>query len=217
MTEEVSRKSGIVRFGMAFEAGTFLLAVLLGWLLGIPPIRQMHLDWSGVLAGAVATLPLLIGMWWCSKSQLGPLRRLTQEVEESLIPLFRDAAPLSLLLISVLAGLGEECLFRGVVQTGLTDWFGVPVAVVVTSALFGVAHLITPTYAVLAAIIGAYFSIMVLMTDNLLVPVLAHALYDYAALSYLVGSKRKGMREYADGASSSPPSSNGNNADLTAR
>lgn len=217
MAARMSKQSGIVRFGVAFEAGTFLLALLLGWFLGIPPIRQMHLDWPGLLVGAVATVPLLVGMWWCSKSQLPPLKRLMQEVDESLIPLFRDAAPRSLLLISVLAGLGEECLFRGVVQTGLSNWLGVPIAVVMTSALFGIAHLITPTYAVLAAIIGAYFSIMMLLTDNLLAPVLTHALYDYAALSYLVGSKRNGMREYDDGANSSPPSNNGNNADLTAR
>ena len=95
------------------------------------------------------------------------------------------------ILISLLAGLGEELLFRGVLQLGLTDWFGLPIALVATSTLFGLAHLITPTYAVLAGIIGIYFGMLAVVTDSLFAPVAAHALYDWAALTYLVSSARR--------------------------
>ena len=69
-----------------------------------------------------------------------------------------------------------------------------PMAVLVTSTLFGLAHLVTPTYAVLAGLIGIYFGVLAVVTDSLLVPIVAHALYDYAALTYLVGPfRRRGL------------------------
>jgi len=191
MTRETQKTGTIIRFAVFFEAGIVLFAWVLGWLVNIPPLRQVNLTWTGLLAGILATGPLLLGMWWCSRSRLEPLRALMDQVEKSIVPLFLGASSRTLLLISLLAGLGEECLFRGVIQTGLTGWIGMPMAVVVTSMLFGLAHLVTPTYAVVAGIIGIYFGVLAVVTDSLLVPIVAHALYDYAALTYLVSSYRR--------------------------
>ena len=190
MIRETRETGNIVRFAVFFEAGIFLLAWILGWLIGIPPLRQMHATWTGLGAGLLATGPLLLGMWWCSVSQFRPLQALMRQMEESLVPLFHGASSRTLLLISVLAGLGEEGLFRGVFQTGLTEWLGMPVALLTTSALFGLAHLITPTYAVLAGLIGIYLGALAVVTDSLFAPVVAHALYDYAALTYLVSARQ---------------------------
>jgi membrane protease YdiL (CAAX protease family) len=52
--------------------------------------------------------------------------------------------------------------------------------------LFGLLHPITPTYAVLAALMGAYLGGVWLASGNLLVPIVAHALYDFIALAYLL-------------------------------
>ena len=58
------------------------------------------------------------------------------------------------------------------------------------SVLFGLAHPITPAYAVLAAMIGVYLGWLWLAFDkNLLVPITAHALYDFLALIYLVRTR----------------------------
>jgi membrane protease YdiL (CAAX protease family) len=61
-------------------------------------------------------------------------------------------------------------------------WVGVPVA----AAVFGLLHMITPTYALLAAGMGIYLGCAWLATDNLLAVVVAHAVYDFIALIYLL-------------------------------
>jgi hypothetical protein len=52
--------------------------------------------------------------------------------------------------------------------------------------MFGLAHFISLMYAVLAALIGLYLGILFIAFDNLAVPVIVHALYDFVALTYLV-------------------------------
>jgi len=68
----------------------------------------------------------------------------------------------------------------------LQHWMGLWLAILISSAFFGLMHAVTATYAVLAAIIGAFFGLVYWYTDNLLVVVIAHALYDFLALLYLM-------------------------------
>lgn len=192
MTRTNPEMKKIATFAVSFEAGLFLIACVLAWLLGIPLFGHIRFTWFGAIAGAVATGPMLLGMWWCSNSKLKPLRDLMTQVDEWIVPIFLGTSPLTLFGVSVLAGLGEECLFRGVLNLALSDWIGMPVAVLTTSILFGLAHLITPTYAILAGIIGVYLGILTAATDNLLVPIVAHTLYDYVALTYLLSRTRFG-------------------------
>ncbi len=108
------------------------------------------------------------------------------EIEDKIIPLFAGCSQFDLILICVLAGVGEEALFRGVIQNLLADLVSPWVALVVTSALFGLGHFITPMYAVLAGLLGFYLGWLSLAHGNLLVAMATHALYDYVALRYLV-------------------------------
>ena len=88
-------------------------------------------------------------------------------------------------LVSSIAGFGEELLFRGVLQPLASSWFGVPIGFVLASVVFGLLHSVTPTYAVLATLVGAYFGWLFLATNNLLCPILTHSVYDFVALVYL--------------------------------
>ncbi len=125
-------------------------------------------------------------MWWCARSSWGPLRRIQHEVWEKIVPLFAECSFLELILIAVAAGLGEEVLFRGVIQITLADWVGPSGALLLASALFGLAHFLTPTYAALAALLGLYLGGLLMVSDNLLPAILVHAGYDFAALLYLI-------------------------------
>ncbi len=91
-----------------------------------------------------------------------------------------------LALISVVAGVAEEALFRGAIQGSLARGVGPKLALVIASVLFGAAHLITWTYAVMATVMGAYLGALWLWTGNLITPMVAHALYDFVALIYLL-------------------------------
>jgi membrane protease YdiL (CAAX protease family) len=122
------------------------------------------------------------------------LVNLRRVVDRILVPMFRDCRPLELLVISVLAGLGEEMLFRGVLQEAVSGWIGPPAGpwagLVAAAFLFGLLHPLTPTYAVLAGLIGLYLGWLWMLTANLLVPITAHAAYDFLALMYLVKMRR---------------------------
>jgi membrane protease YdiL (CAAX protease family) len=87
--------------------------------------------------------------------------------------------------ISVLAGVGEEALFRGLVQDTLAAWMPLGVALALASLLFGLLHAVTPTYAVLATLMGAYLGGLYLWTGGLLAPMVTHGVYDFAVLLYL--------------------------------
>ncbi|MDA2923951.1 CPBP family intramembrane metalloprotease [Acidobacteria bacterium AH-259-L09] len=162
------------------------MACALGWLLDYPPFEQIHLRWQAVARGLVATCPPLLALLWCIRSQWGPFHRLLREVEETLVPLFAGCSDFELALISILAGFGEEALFRGAIQTTLANLFNPWLALAVASTLFGLAHFITPTYAALASLIGLYLGWLSMVYNNLLLAIIVHALYDFVALMYLV-------------------------------
>lgn len=166
-----------------------LLAVLLGHWLGSPAFGRFRWTLPGVMAGIAATVPLLFLLRWCLRTRWPPMVRLVALVEERLGPLVAGASVPELALAALLAGVGEEALFRGVAQSALADRIPTWGAVLAASALFGAAHWITPAYAALATVIGGYLGVLYLSFDNLLVPILTHALYDLVALFILAHLK----------------------------
>jgi len=52
--------------------------------------------------------------------------------------------------------------------------------------VFGGLHALTPMYFFLTFAMGIYFGYLVLLTDSLLPAVVAHGLYDYIALLYIM-------------------------------
>lgn len=173
-----------------FEGGLAVVAVVVGRLIGTDPLASFRWDLADAAWGLLATLPMLGVLWLALRSSFAPLRKLLRVVDDSLVPLFRGLPLIELAGISFLAGLGEEMLFRGLIQQAVTDGFetaeGGWVGLIAASVLFGLAHRVTNTYAVLAGLIGFYLGWLWMLTDNLLVPILAHALYDFLVLVYLV-------------------------------
>ncbi len=184
---EESAQADVVRTALLVEGGLALVALALGWLFGTAPVAQIDWtmrDWG---RGLLAAVPMIVGLVVMDRYPLGPIRDLERIMRDAVVPLFRDCSLGELLLISILAGLGEEMLFRGVAQVGLERLLGSPwVALAVASLLFGLAHPITATYAVVAGLIGVYLGWLLLATGNLLVPITTHAAYDFVALAYLV-------------------------------
>ncbi|HZT79772.1 MAG TPA: CPBP family intramembrane glutamic endopeptidase [Gemmataceae bacterium] len=186
MSDELASRRAALLVAVGFEGGLGLLALLLGWLLGQPPLDGLHLRAVDGLWGALAALPMLLGFLACVRWPVGPLARIKRFSDEMVRPFFAACSLIDLAGVSVLAGLGEELLFRGVVQGVLARWLGPWLAVAAAGVLFGLVHPVTPTYFLLAALAGAYLGCLFLLTGNLLVPVIAHAVYDAVALAYVV-------------------------------
>ena len=163
--------------------------MLLGWALSrwlnIRLADQLHLSFRAILFGLLASLPLLAGLRWTLRTRSRPIKRLIQVVQDQLGPLVASRSVAELALVAGLAGLAEELLFRGVMQGELARRLPGLVALVLTSIAFGVAHFLTLSYALLAALAGLYLGALYWAQGNLVVPIVAHAVYDLIALMQL--------------------------------
>ena len=172
------------------EGGMGLLALGLGWLLGFPLGETIRWEGADVLRGLAATVPLVGVLLVCVHVPIGVLQDLLRTIDRFVVPLFRRWRVGEMAMVAALAGLGEEMLFRGVLQNALAHWvggsYGVWAGWVLASVLFGVVHAVSTTYALLATGIGFYLGGLWIVTRNLLVPVVAHGVYDFLALVYLV-------------------------------
>jgi len=180
------RRFGFVVLAVGFESGLAVLAWLIGWLVGVPIVEQFSWSpWDAGL-GMAAALPLLGVFLFLIRARTPPLDGLRRSVMEIIQPMFRGCGLTELAVISVAAGVGEETLFRGLVQTATGNWLGPLPALIVTSISFGLVHPLSRMYILLASGFGLYLGACSLASGNLLVVVVAHSLYDFLALAYLV-------------------------------
>lgn len=100
-------------------------------------------------------------------------RAFVREIFTTLEEIFGRLSPMGAIGAGIVAGAGEELLFRGIVQTAL----GLPAAI----ALFTLAHMGTrPLLRLLiwTAMEGLWFGLLYAMTRNLLFPMIVHGLHD---------------------------------------
>lgn len=133
----------------------------------------------------MALAPMLAILYFVTHARWSILVRLRKGIDD-ITRLFANSSWLDFALISLLAGVGEEALFRGLMQTGLTEPLGLWWAIVLTSLVFGLVHFVSLGYAIYAAIVSVYLGWLFVAFNNLLVPIIAHAVYDFLALIYLV-------------------------------
>lgn len=186
----------IVWSAIAFEGSLIVVAAAMALWLRLWPLPGVVFSGQGLAAcgwplllGAAAVVPMVAGLLLIDRFPLGPFRELKELMEQHVVPLFATARLWQLALISAFAGVGEEMLFRGLLQIGVSDWLGPPnglwIGLIVASLAFGVCHWLTDNYFILAVAIGVYFGGLLLATDNVVAPIVAHGLYDFVALVYL--------------------------------
>jgi uncharacterized protein len=100
-----------------------------------------------------------------------------------------------LIWLGLLPGLSEELLFRGVMLPA----FGLTLeGVIISSLCFGVLHLSSPrqwSYVAWAATVGVLLGYSVLLTGNLLVPIVAHITTNLISSTIWKWSDREKMAE----------------------
>lgn len=169
---------------LLFQGGLLVLGLGLAFLFGLQPWRNAEVSWSVLALSAAATLPLAMSLLALPQGRWRWADELTGLVRDFLRLLFRNARPGAVILVSLLAGVGEELLFRGVVQGGLTEVWSPAIAIVIASGLFGAAHAVSFSYWLLATLMGLYLGLLYHWTGNLLIPVIVHALYDWIAIRF---------------------------------
>ena len=94
------------------EEGLVLLAWGLGAIVGTPAFAELHLSGAATGYGLLASVPMLGVLAWVIWTPWLPLARFRGTIDEVVAPLFANCTMVDLILISALAGLGEEVLFR---------------------------------------------------------------------------------------------------------
>jgi CAAX protease family protein len=181
--DETPTIPNLVLPALLFELGLGGVAWAVGLALAHPPHRTLDVSFDGLTAGVLATVPMLVGFFLTWRWPIGLFRGIKERIETLLVPGLRAASIAELALISMAAGLGEELLFRGLIQGVLEGPLGVGGALACASIVFGLAHAVTLGYAVIAALIGAFLGWLWIDTGNLFAPVVCHALYDFVALT----------------------------------
>ena len=96
----------------------------------------------------------------------------------------------SIFFIVIFQPIGEEIFFRGFLLEKINSMVGRETAIVVTSVLFGIAHL---TYgniypAIMTGILGLILAYMVVKTKNLTTAIVAHIFFNVTSVTlYIIG------------------------------
>ena len=168
------------------QAVFFILCGVGLWYWSGRPIAQFApVDAAGVLYGfllagiliAVAIVSLYAFPRFCDRMI---------ELQRANFAFFRQPFSFAaIIILSICAGAGEEALFRGGIQTVLSDHIGPLPAIIVASALFAVVHLSKPVVTALIFVIGVIFGMVYWVTDSLILVMVAHTVYDVFAIHFL--------------------------------
>ena len=166
--EPLSRTQVLIAMGVT--AVVLLLIVKLWIQLGGAVL--LPLRWSGLAVCVGLTLGLLITAASSLIYRLWASYR--QSADYYLELVLKPLVWPDVIWLGLLPGLSEELLFRGLMLPA----FGLNAeGLAISSLCFGVLHLSSPkqwSYVVWASIVGVLLGVSVLVTGNLLVPIVAH-------------------------------------------
>jgi membrane protease YdiL (CAAX protease family) len=158
-----------------------LLFLAVGVAGGIPGVdlrmraaRISALRVFPLIAGAIA-VATLVSLFLDALATHGIVARTLLLTRRALTDISGNTLAAALLTIGLISGAAEEMFFRGFVQTRLTVRWGSAVAVLVTSAAFGIFH-IEPLYILVAFILGLYLGWMTEVSGSIIPAIVAHVL-----------------------------------------
>lgn len=193
---------------LLFQSGIVAMGGLLGLFFGLIPLTTAlqaeaslgSTHWFGrgtvtsTLAGIVVAVAMFLTIYLLAQADFAWMRKIERLIGDQLIQLLRKQSLWFLITFCCLAGIGEELLFRWAIQGGIerallsvadptVAW---TVAAICSGILFGLAHFVTRAYLILATLIGLLLSLLVYLGGGLWAAILAHGLYDFLALLWLI-------------------------------
>jgi hypothetical protein len=189
-----------------FELGFGGLAILLGVAFGPDPrsLLPRLSDLQGILVGASLGCGLAIPWILCLlflKRQRWQWSSELFELTRELLKFLNGASWYWLALLALSSGVGEEIFFRGWLQGWIQKLVGLgesgdgplttrnfinaTLAIFLSALVFGIVHPLSKTYIAFAFAMGLYLGASYCLTGNLLVPIVAHASYNFVAMVWL--------------------------------
>jgi len=179
--------NNVMSFFQAFLSSLLILTLgLLLWFgLNIELSLLGRIGWWSLGLGAIGGVLLYICVFYLTRLfwiRLSSLRSLMSYLHR----LFKDFSWFSIVIISVMAGVGEELLVRGVLQSYLISHFNPVIGIVLASLTFGLMHYLTKTYVMIAFALGLLFGLAYYISESMALVMVAHAVYDVVAFAIIV-------------------------------
>ncbi|MDD5578653.1 MAG: CPBP family intramembrane metalloprotease [Methylobacter sp.] len=175
-----------------FEASLVLVALILGWLADINPFENIYFSETAITYGLIGTAPLFLLFLTLEHLPGESIEKIRKLLLETLGPGLHRYHWADLFILSAIAGISEEVVFRGVIQPWMESSWGITAGLIGSNIIFGLVHAVTPLYAVLAALVGIYLGLSLDYGGdrNLLIPIIIHSLYDFLAFIALMRAYR---------------------------
>ncbi|MED6180258.1 hypothetical protein PIB30_008758 [Stylosanthes scabra] len=161
-----------------------VLGIIYATVSTFQPLPQDLFKYGIGLVGAIASIALT-GVAVSFFNGEPPQRETDALVK--LLPLIGSSNVSTACLVGitgVLAPLLEETLFRGLLMASMTKWVPTPVAIIISAAVFSLAHL-TPGEFPQLFVLGAALGISYAQTRNLLTPITIHAFWNSGVILLL--------------------------------
>ena len=115
------------------------------------------------------------------------LRPVSMEVVmQNLRAMFLNLTWPQIIVLSVLAGIGEELLLRAWLQTWLHTKTGPWLAIFLASLVFGLLHFMNIAYVLITFVAGVVLGVAFYYSNSLILVATAHVVYDVCAFAMIV-------------------------------
>jgi hypothetical protein len=173
-------------FWTTFVLGSLTIpaAIALAHLLKVDFSRHLEATPEAAFIGVGATLPPALTLFWFMLSTWRPVAAFRESQIAFLANLGFRLTPLRIALLSAIAGIGEELLFRGVLQAAADRHMPSLAAILLPNVLFAALHARALVYALAAGAIGVYLGVLFWTSGSLIAAMIAHALYDCIAFEW---------------------------------
>jgi membrane protease YdiL (CAAX protease family) len=99
---------------------------------------------------------------------------------------FSDYSWFKISCVALLAGVGEELLFRIALQSWLVNHIPVYLAIIAPALVFGLLHFLSWPYFIAATLMGLVFGVSYHLTQSAMLVIVWHAVYDLIALGVII-------------------------------
>jgi membrane protease YdiL (CAAX protease family) len=163
--------------GALILGGLLLFVNGIGWQL-------VAEEWVAELFGGLVLGALtVVGVLGLTRR---PFARSLRAACRELRPIFVDMGWLQLLVLALLAGVGEELLFRGFLQPWLAGYLSAELGIVVAAVVFGILHFASVQYFLLTTVLGLAFGVTYWSSGSLLMVMVWHGFYDLLVFLILI-------------------------------
>ena len=184
MTQSHTGTPNVFMLALMLQLAALVLA-LLGIHFGAVQVQLLGGNTLGEISlGVMGALLSWTAALWLTRSNTAVGSTLRRH-SSALHWLFRRMSWGQLTLLALAAGVCEEVLFRGFLQTWLARHTGLPLGVLIASVAFALLHCASWVYFAVTLVIGVLLGVVYAASGSLLSVMVWHGVYDLVALAVL--------------------------------